>query len=187
MKKLFSFLIVFMALSGCMLGSKPSNFFMLSAMEKSDAKSISNAAKNISIDVRVPGYIDRPQIVTKTVDDAEYDMSEFNRWLEPLSPSMGRVVAENISYYLPKSKVKPASMGVINPDYKVIIDVDRFDGKFDAKAHLRVWWSIVNSKNDVVFFDNITLEKPLGATYNDLVNVQSELLQELSLVIAKRL
>ncbi len=186
MKNIILILIAFV-LNGCINSTQPSSFYMLNSIHQDDVKPISNIVKNVSVDVNVSGYIDRPQIVTQTTLRNQYHISEFNRWLEPISSAMQRTVAENISYYLPKSKVKPAFMGVINPDYKVIIDVDKMDGIFNNYATLRVWWNIVDKNNKVIYFDNLTIQNKLTDTYNDFASQQSELISQLSLVIAKKI
>ncbi len=188
MKK-FVLFVLLIGLGGCVIdgNTAPSSFYLLTSIENEDVQPVSKNSSKISVDVTIPGYIDRPQIVTKGLSDIEYDMSEFNRWLEALRTSLQRVVAENMSSYLPNAKIKPVSMGGINPDYKVVINVDRMDGRLGEKSELRVWWSIINRRDKVVSFDNITLETDVGLTYHDYVESQSELVYKLSGIIAKKI
>ena len=45
--------------------------------------------------VQIPGYLDRPQIVTN-LNDTEYQLAEFNQWTEGLDDTLTRVIAENL-------------------------------------------------------------------------------------------
>ncbi len=183
MKNIFILCLVF-AMTGCISGTKPSTFYLLDAIDAEAVKVRSPRVNVISINVNIPGYIDRPQIVTKGETNTEFIISEFNRWLESLNTTMQRVLAENISYQFPKSKVKPAFMGVIDPDFKVIVDVDKFDGRLGDIAELKVWWSLLNKQGDVIYFDDVYLDIPVGTTYADLVEKESVLLTNLSNLIA---
>ncbi len=185
MKNILSFIFV-IAIAGCMVGTTPSSFFMLSSVNVENVQPISKKQVAFSVEVNIPEYIDRPQIVTKGESDTEFNMSEFNRWIEPLRSSIERVMAENLSLYMSEAKVKPSSMGMRNPDYRVVLDIDEFDGRLNGKVYLRVWWSIVNNKNEVIYFDDAIFENETGPTYTDFTQTQSDLLGRLSIKIAKK-
>ncbi|HSD29248.1 MAG TPA: PqiC family protein [Vicinamibacteria bacterium] len=54
--------------------------------------------------VRVPGYLDRPQLVT-WVAPGELRIDEFLRWAEPLDAGISRTLAENLDALLPGRQV----------------------------------------------------------------------------------
>ena len=54
--------------------------------------------------VRVPGHLNRPQLVTEG-GASELLINEFARWAEPLEPALSRVLAENLATLLPDRQV----------------------------------------------------------------------------------
>lgn len=187
MKNHAIYIIILLALVGCAVSSPPTSFYMIAPVGDVVTKKVSSKAVGITVDVNIPGYLERPQIVTRGEADTELNLSEFNRWLEPLASSLPRAVSENISSYMPKAKVRAVSTGGREFDYKVMISIDRFDGRFDDKVILKAWWSLQNRDNISVFSEDVVLQAELGSTYSDLVEKQSGLVNELSLIIAKRI
>ena len=49
--------------------------------------------------VRLPGYLDRREIVTR-VAQSRFDVSENDRWAEPLDENFTHVLAQNLSVLL---------------------------------------------------------------------------------------
>ena len=49
--------------------------------------------------VRLPGYLDQDQIVTR-ISQNRFTLSDANRWAEPLEDNMGHVLAQNCSMLL---------------------------------------------------------------------------------------
>ncbi len=89
-------IIAFLSAS-CSLGgkTKSSQFYVLDAtISPTEQKADNNVSLAIS-QVIVPGYIDRPQIITKTAS-AEIKFSEYNRWAEPIDSMFLRVLTQNI-------------------------------------------------------------------------------------------
>ncbi len=185
MKKFLVSCFVVLVLTSCG-NSKPTKFYHLTARPTASQKII-NKKIIVGIDtVNVAGYIDRPQIVTLK-DNAELNMSEFNRWPESLSFSVQRIIADNISSHMKNGMAKPLSLGRRNYDYIVFIELGRLDGKFDDKVYLEAWWSIVNKDNKLVAREFTSLSAPVGTNYTDLVQNQSELISQLSEIISRKL
>ena len=88
--------VVLMVLSACTGISKPSNFYVLSALPESETavKGVGNeSALSIGIGpITLPIYLDRSQIVTR-ISRNELKMDEFHRWAEPLKENFFRVLA----------------------------------------------------------------------------------------------
>ena len=90
-------IVLFFLISACSIGGKsdPSHFYVLDPI----AESVTNVHLNNLImgvgPITIPGYIDRPQIVTKT-KSSELRLAEFDRWAEPMDDMIIRTLAENI-------------------------------------------------------------------------------------------
>lgn len=184
MRKFIISFFTILLLSSCS-SSKPSKFYNVVAMKKFDVKT----EKVMDLGIRpvtIPNYLTKQQIVTAK-SNVEFNVSEINRWLEPLQYSIQRIVAENLGHYLKKSTVKMTNFEKEKYNYTVQIDIHNFDGSFDGWATLTATYHIFKS-NDIVFTNQINIKKDFVATkddYDKLVIVYSELLDELSLDILK--
>src|SRR5574344_1631200 len=124
MKKILSLLVVFSVIA-C-TRSMPSSFYTLATTPSYQHLNIKNKMR-IGIYVTIPKYIERPQIVTKK-DEVEMDISEFHRWIEPVSDNIGQIVSENIMDRTKKITILPINTNRKNVDYVVNIDVKKFEG-----------------------------------------------------------
>ncbi len=187
MKKVLTLLAVF-GLTACFGGmTPPSKFYSLTPIQSS-SDVFKSAKLSIGVEeVKVPVYLDRPQIVTRHDNQVELNVSELNRWSEPLSVAMQRTIADNLAVYLPNTSVKPSGFRREGFDYVVWVEVNKFDGSWNKTVDLSVWWSVFDKNGDVVLQKKANLSSPLGASYDDLVKEDSDLISELSLQIAQNL
>lgn len=187
MKKLLA-LITVVLLGGCLGGfSSPSRFYSLTPQED-PAQTYKSGRLFVGIEqVKVPVYLDKPQIVTRNANQVELSISENNRWAEPLSDAMQTVLASDLGALLPDATVKPSSFRREGFDYTVWIEINKFEGTWNRQAELDAWWSILNSNGKIIARDKVSLSRPLGDSYDNLVQQQSILLEELSAQIAVRL
>lgn len=177
---------LFLLLTAC-VSNKPSNFYTLTAIQDETVKIKDSRKLSIGIDyVSVPGYVTRPQIVTIHGEN-ELNLSEFNRWAEPVSNSIQRVIASDMSQLLKNSIVRPAKANISSFNYIVYVEVNKFDGKFNENVVLDAWWTVVDKDGTVVANEYSKFEKPLGSTYEDLVQKQSELINMLAVQIAQKI
>jgi hypothetical protein len=135
--------------------------------------------------VRLPGLLDRPQIVTRRGTD-EIDRAEFDRWAEPLVNNVPRVLAENLAVLLKTDRVAlfpwspPRSV-----QYHVIVEVMRFDGAVGGDVVLDARWHILGADGKEVAVNRSLLTQPTGgAGYPALVTAMSRALAVLSREIA---
>ena len=92
--------------------------------------------------VTLPQYLDRQQIVQRQ-SPYRLNFSEFDRWAEPLSDTVPRLLAGNVSkllanehvYVLPRRRRTPI-------DLTVEVDITRFEPLADGSAALMANWSI---------------------------------------------
>ena len=131
---------------GC-AGSPPAKFYTLSPMPatagmKSEKET---AGRDLAIGigpVRIPQYLTRKEIVTRT-DANKIDLAEFDLWGGSLQDDFSRNLLENLSLLLASDRVSLypwPGMGTI--DYRVGMDVIRFDGNRGGDVVLIVNWAI---------------------------------------------
>lgn len=186
MKKLLGLLmIVFTA--ACFGGtSRPAKIYNLNSVGNG-GETFKSAKLVIGVEeVKVPIYLDKPQMVVREDNQVEMNISEYNRWSEPLGAAMQRAVADDMAAYLPNAVVKPTSFRREGFDYIVWLEVNRFDGSFGKTVDLSVWWSVYTAQGQMVFRSKSDLSRPLGKTYDDLAVQDSDLIGELSKQIAAR-
>ena len=176
-------------LSACVGGtSKAPNIYTLKPID--NTRAVIDQSKGISVgiaEVKVPNYIDKPQIILVESDGITLKKSEFERWSEDLATLTQRTIAGDISAYLPSAIIK--SKNFINEkfDFVVYVEINDMTGTFADKATLDVWWTIVDSNNNMVFKKQTKIQNELGETYTDFVIAQSNLLNRLSEEIATEL
>ena len=128
---------------GC--STPPSRFYTLSA-----ATTPSTTSSDVSVvvgPVSVPAAVDRPQIVVSTSANQVW-LDEFNRWASPLQNNIARVVAENLVAMLgtPRVTMFPQTLSA-DADYRVAIEVQRFDSAPGEAATLDAVWTISRTKD----------------------------------------
>ncbi len=184
-KKRLWILLPVLLLSACITGnSLPSKFYNLRA-ENAGLYVNDRVRADIGIlEVKIPDYLDKPQIATLKSGGVELSISEHNRWSEPLSGMIQRVIAADLGYNLPKAVVKPRLSAREDFKYLVQIEIGRFDGSWNKTADLDAWWTITGNNGNVLLQQKSSLSAPLGEGYDALVQAQSRLLAELAAQIA---
>jgi len=91
--------------------------------------------------VRLPEYLERPQLVTRS-GDHRLHLEEFHQWGGNLAKDLTRVMAENLTLLLGSDAVVAVPHTLrTRPDYRVEIEVLRFERAADARVHLTAkWW-----------------------------------------------
>jgi hypothetical protein len=176
-------LAAFLAIAGCTnIGgpTPPSRFYLLDPLAP-----VSGATGGPAIGVgpiKVAEYLDRPQIVTRKGDHA-IDLAEFDRWGEPLSESISRVVAMNLGRLLGSERVMRHLWREADLDARVAIDVRRLDGPPAGPLVLEAHWRVRQASGVV---ERVThLEEPVEATgFDALAAAASRALFALSKEIA---
>ena len=129
------------ALLAACASSPPATFYTLSATAPQG--SAAGKAFSVAVDApALPALVDRPQLVLRQ-DDNRVTLDEQHRWAEPLRNGLGRVVAENLSRLLGQPQVVAYPHGAgLDPDYRVRIDVQRFDLQTGDAATLDAVWTV---------------------------------------------
>ena len=185
MKKLV-LLGVVVLVAACFYRTPNSMFYGLRAIAPQNTYSKPNISVAINRAV-IPSYLDKPQIVMRAPDGVEWQISEYNRWGETLNSLLQRVLADDLSLALPNSIVKPQTFSAESYDYYVSIEINRMDGTWGKEAVLDSWWTITDDANQVLKRKKTNLSTPLGKTYEDYAQIQSQQLSQLAEQIASEL
>jgi uncharacterized lipoprotein YmbA len=92
--------------------------------------------------VSVPESVDRTAMVIR-VGPNKVDIDDANRWAEPLKAALPRVLAENLRRELGSTNVYSGRQAATpTPDFRVGVDVQRFDSSLDEGATLDALWTV---------------------------------------------
>jgi len=167
--------------SGC--ASPPSRFYTLTA-----GTTAATTSSNLSVavgPVSVPEVVDRPEIVLTTGPN-QVRLDEFNRWASPLQNNISRTVAENLVLMLGTPRVTLFSQAFIaDADYRVAIDVQRFESALGEAATLDAVWTVRRAKDGKAETGRTTVRETMqGNGYDVLAAAHSRAVARLSGEIA---
>lgn len=177
--------------SGCISvpASREPSFYGISALQEHEIKPLklsSDFAVAVS-GLKIPGYLDRPQIVTQDKDH-QMRFAQFHRWAEPLDEGLTRVVKENIAQILPRAQMVsypldfPSQMA-----FRLEMELTRFELDLSGDLFLAVQWAVVDvgyPKNTVIRRSEFRL--PVGdGNYSGAVKALSAACASLSGQIAQ--
>ncbi len=180
-----------LALAGCG-GNAPSRYYFLSALpEAGGPRSASTPERGVAVGigpVRLPDYLNRPQIVTRTGPN-EFHLAEFNQWGGPLEGEFSRVLAENLSVLLPGHRVAIFPWNMPYPaQYRVQVTVVRFEADPSGEVGLVARWSIAGKDGKMLRAVQSSLREAAGRQdYDATVAAMSRALAGLSREIASAL
>lgn len=170
--------------SGC-LGprSDPSSFFLLSPT----AVPTDAAAVPVVIGlgpIGIPGYLDRPQIVVR-VSENEIDVTESDRWGEPLVENVMHTLRADLARLLPGSSyVEYPWYESAAPDYGVAVVIRRFEADLAGAVVLEAQWELTFGDEVVAGRDSRIDESAAGSGRGAAVAAQSRAMAELAGEIA---
>ena len=170
-----------LAVVGCGT-TQPSTFYQLT--QTADTQ-LSGLERGLAVGigpVNVASYLDRPQVVIRGAGH-RLEMSEFNRWVEPLTESISRLIIINLSNRLESTRVYmvPRRNKTIPLAFRVEIDIARFDGELGADALLVARWTVYDRQNEPVVTKVSIIREPSGGEgFDPLIAAQNRCLQKLS-------
>ena len=178
------------AVAGCSR-TQTAKFYTLNALtDGQPGKQAVASERDIAVGlgpIRLPEYLDRPQIVTR-VSPNEVRFAEYHRWAGPLAGNISSILAENLSSLLGSNLVALFPWKSTTPiDCRVEIDITRFDGNPGDSVALQSQWTVFSEdRKRVLASKSSSFSKPVnGKGYEGLVAAQSRVLAALGQEIAK--
>ena len=151
--------VVLLVLAGLGLGAlgcvslkrtPEARFFVLRSLAEPPAAPPAGAPVTLVgvLPVRIPGYIDRPQLVSWTAA-GELRIDEFRRWGEPLDVGFTRTLAENLSALLPEHRVQrgPWRSSVV-PRCRVDVELRVFGPQASGEVRLDGGWALLPAEDE---------------------------------------
>jgi len=171
-------LVLVLVLSACGTTGGKERFFTLNAPEP---PAVADGAPSVAVvSVSVPDLVDRPQIVVRTGPN-QVGMSEQARWAEPLRGAIARVVTANLAAAM-NGKVAPQRGA--DPDYRVTLDLQRFESTLGEGVLIDAVWSVTPKSGERRVGRTVAREKARGPDYDGLAAAHSAALATVSKEIA---
>ena len=99
----------------------------------------------VQLQVQIPDYLDRPQIVVRQGKN-RLSLAELDRWAEPLSRMLPRVLSQELAQGPLPLQVNSSS--ATGTEYNIWVQILRLDGKPGGRAHLRARWRVRHADGD---------------------------------------
>jgi len=101
--------------------------------------------------VRLPGHLERPQIVTWR-NSTEVEVDEFLRWAEPLDAGIARTLRENLANLFPGRRVvqRPWA-GDLDLCCRVVVELSVFGMQGDGTVRLQGRWTLLPGREESPF------------------------------------
>ena len=98
--------------------------------------------------VRLPGHLERPQLVTWT-GPGELRIDEYLRWAEPIDAGVTRTLAENLDALLPAHPViRSPWAAAVTPFCRVRVDLRVFGLQGSGEVRLEGRWVLLPGKGE---------------------------------------
>jgi hypothetical protein len=180
--------VLTLSLAACT--TSPSQFYMLEPVSGIEHKSTAGTTKKpvvILSPVRIPHYVDRPQIVTANGKNA-YQLNELNRWAESLDHNIGRVLAQNLTIMVPAEVgFSSTSTTVERTNFRVSVNILEFHADPQGQAGLTAQWQITRGDGASVN-RQVSYRAPAStADYRIIVEALNDCLNRLSRDLAGEL
>jgi len=177
--------LLVVSLGGCLGSGRPANFYLLQPIAPLETRAPAGESPLIGVGpVRLPGYLDRPQIVLSSGQN-QLKLDEFQRWSEPLKGNFTRVLAENLSRLIPSDQVLTFPwQRSFHPNYVVEVNVEQFHVTSGGQSILDASWSVFHDDKPI-YLKKSSYSLPADtSSYEGIVAAQSATLGALSREIA---
>ena len=173
---------VLMALTLAACGTSPQIRYFTLASEPV----ASSAAPALSIavgPVTVPELVDRPHFVMRS-GASSVDIVETARWAAPLKSEIPRVIADHLARLLDARAWSSAQRASSQPDYRVLIDIQRFEMSPQEGAVIQALWTVRPYGGAAPVSGRSFVTESAGAGYEAYADAHSRALAALSRDIA---
>ena len=178
-------LLATLLLTSCGLtGTSPEpRFYTLESQAPPPAPASATAYTVVVGPITIPDIVDRPQIVTRSAEN-RVEIHEQARWAAPLKSEIARVVADHLARALVGARVVTAEQRASGaPDYRVVIDVQRFDSS-DEGSTVQASWSVRTKENPAAVSGRSVATESAGIGHEALVAAHSRALGKIAAEIA---
>jgi len=188
----FCTLLLIMTVTACAGKVPASHYYSLYTIEQLDPGTVPIAALDVALGigaVLVPDQLKRPQIATQS-GPGQYHFNEFHRWAGLLENNIAAVLGGNLGRLLGTDRVGLSPWPpYFKPDYRVSVEVIRFDGNLSGDVVLNARWFIGNAAGDRLLASGrsetrLPLDTP---AFKSLVSAESRALAALSRTIADQI
>lgn len=171
-----------LSVTGCVGGATPpSQFYLLEPVNESESSAGMATNPVIALgQVRIPRYVDRPQIVVGTGSNT-YQLNEFNRWAESLDANISRVLTQNLALLVPAEVVQTKTSNLArHARLRVSLTILEFHVDPQGQAGLTAQWLITRGQ-DVLQNRQVSYRIPGSTTdYPVIVAALNECLSQMS-------
>jgi uncharacterized protein len=143
----------------------PSKFFVLAPVGVAAnpiAPAGLTASSNPTIGIgpiKLPEYLDRDEVVTR-VGPNRLELSDQDRWAEPLDNNFKQVIAQDLTQSLGTHSITFYPWpGTTRVDYQVRIDVYRFETDSSANAQLVAHWQVLDGSGKLLYANDSNLSE----------------------------
>jgi uncharacterized protein len=174
-------------LSGC--SNPPPHMYVMSGLTDDDNGAVRPPEPIVAIvRVRLPDYLDRSEIVSRRGTNS-LELANNDRWGEPLSDSLPRIYAQDLSHFIKGGRVVIPSEGRgRQPQYEYAVTLDAYEPTSDGQAVMRGHWRLVDLRNGKVIAEGAVDETRPVATgdYSAIVHALNDNLTDSSRQIAEQ-
>jgi uncharacterized lipoprotein YmbA len=174
---LISIVLMAAIAEGC--STAPSRFYSLASTSTADGTPPTTAAVMVG-PVTIPAAVDQPEFVVQVAPN-RVEVNEFNRWVSPLSDSIARAVAGDLVVLLGTQEVANSQLANFVPDYRVTIDVQRFESIQGQAAVVEAVWTVRKSAGgEVRSGRTVAREAVQGQGFDALAAAHSQAIAKMS-------
>ena len=171
--------IALLATAAVACSTAPSRFYSLTSTATTDGTPPMNTTVMVG-PVTIPASVDQPQFVVQVAAN-RVQVDEFNRWVAPLNDSIARAVAGDLVVLLGTPQVASGPMANFIPDYRVTIDVQRFDSIQGDAAIVEAVWTVHKTVGGATRTGRTVAREPVqGQSYDALAAAHSQAMAKLS-------
>jgi uncharacterized lipoprotein YmbA len=179
--QMISIVLAAIVTTGC--STAPARFYSLASTSTADGTPSTPAAVMVG-PVTIPASVDQPEFVVQVAPN-RVEVDEFNRWVSPLNDSIARAVAGDLVVLLGTPDVASAQLANFAPDYRVTIDVQRFESVQGQAATVEAIWTVRKTAGGETRTGRTVAREPVqGQGFDALAAAHSRAIAQMSADIA---
>ncbi|MBM3116980.1 PqiC family protein [Jeongeupia naejangsanensis] len=186
-RTLFATGITALVVAGCASAPKE-YFYSLGSTALTDAPAVGgNTSVPVAISaVTLPEAVDRPQLVVQ--QSGELRIQDQRRWIQPLRSDLAAAVADQLGRQLGTQVATPNQAAGAEAQYRLAIDIQRFDSVLGGSATLDALWRVSDASGKPVKSGRFSAsEAAKDGGYDSLIAAHGRLVAKLSQQIGTQL